>query len=92
MVGERGSPQMTTPLGPTSRQGLRLGPLMDQLQSQRGTSRHGDSVGDTNPSLLRPSVQATTPIAYVMSYNREGLGDDGKYFHMPDDLGPIPFS
>ncbi len=68
-----------------------LGPVWDQgrldaLYSGALTYLHGHSVGGTNPSLLRAMGAATATIAYDVSFNREVLGDDGRFFKRPGEL------
>ena len=68
-----------------------LGPVWDQdrldaLYSGALTYIHGHSVGGTNPSLLRAMGAATATLAYDVSFNREVLGDDGRFFADPDQL------
>ncbi|MDR1998818.1 MAG: DUF1972 domain-containing protein, partial [Frankiaceae bacterium] len=54
--------------------------LLDQLYANALTYLHGHSVGGTNPSLLRAIGAAAPVIAYDVTFNREVLGDDGRYF------------
>jgi glycosyltransferase involved in cell wall biosynthesis len=68
-----------------------LGPVWDQdrldaLYSGALTYIHGHSVGGTNPSLLRAMGAATATIAYDVGFNREVLGDDGRFFADPAQL------
>lgn len=68
-----------------------LGPVWDQdrldaLYSGALTYLHGHSVGGTNPSLLRAMGAATATLAYDVSFNREVLGDDGRFFKRPAEL------
>jgi glycosyltransferase involved in cell wall biosynthesis len=53
---------------------------LDQLYAHALTYVHGHSVGGTNPSLLRAMGAATAVSAYDVSFNREVLGDHGRYF------------
>ena len=41
---------------------------------------HGHSVGGTNPSLLRAMGAGANVIAWDVNFNREVLGDSGRYF------------
>ena len=41
---------------------------------------HGHSVGGTNPSLLRAIGAGTATTAFDVTFNREVLGADGRYF------------
>nr|WP_245528951.1 DUF1972 domain-containing protein [Beutenbergia cavernae] len=60
--------------------------LLDQLYAGAYTYLHGHSVGGTNPSLLRAIGAGTATIAYDVGFNREVLGDAGRYFTGPADL------
>jgi glycosyltransferase involved in cell wall biosynthesis len=59
--------------------------LLDQLYVGAFTYLHGHSVGGTNPSLLRAIGGGTATIAYDVAFNREVLGDAGRYFRTADD-------
>lgn len=68
-----------------------LGPVWDQarldaLYAGALTYLHGHSVGGTNPSLLRAMGAATATLAYDVSFNREVLGQDGRFWANPDAL------
>ncbi len=54
--------------------------LLDALYFHALTYVHGDSVGGTNPSLLRAIGAGTGVIAYDVTFNREILGERGSYF------------
>ena len=54
--------------------------LLDQLYAHALTYVHGHSVGGTNPSLLRAIGAGTATIAFDVSFNRDVLGDLGRYF------------
>jgi glycosyltransferase involved in cell wall biosynthesis len=54
--------------------------LLDSLYSGALTYLHGHSVGGTNPSLLRAMGAGTSVIAYDVVFNREVLGDSGRFF------------
>lgn len=54
--------------------------LLDSLYANALTYLHGHSVGGTNPSLLRAIGAGAATIAYDVSFNREVLGDSGRYF------------
>jgi glycosyltransferase involved in cell wall biosynthesis len=60
--------------------------LLDQLYANAASYLHGHSVGGTNPSLLRAMGAGTPVIAFDVVFNREVLGDDGRYFVSPDDV------
>jgi glycosyltransferase involved in cell wall biosynthesis len=53
---------------------------LDQLYAHALTYVHGHSVGGTNPSLLRAIGAATAVCAYDVAFNREVLGEHGRYF------------
>ena len=53
---------------------------LDQLYAHALTYIHGHSVGGTNPSLLRAIGAATAVSAFDVTFNREVLGTDGRYF------------
>ena len=68
-----------------------LGPVWDQerldaLYAGALTYLHGHSVGGTNPSLLRAMGAATATLAYDVSFNREVLGEDGRFWPNPATL------
>ena len=54
--------------------------LLDQLYAGALTYIHGHSVGGTNPSLLRAMGAGTATSAYDVNFNREVLGEHGRYF------------
>lgn len=62
--------------------------LLDQLYANARTYLHGHSVGGTNPSLLRAIGAGAPTIAFDVSFNREVLGDDGRYFTGAHDVAP----
>lgn len=59
---------------------------LDQLYAHALTYVHGHSVGGTNPSLLRAIGAATAVIAYDVTFNREVLGADGRFFTDPEGV------
>jgi glycosyltransferase involved in cell wall biosynthesis len=60
--------------------------LLDALYANARLYLHGHSVGGTNPSLLR-AIGAGAPVAaFDVTFNREVLGDDGRYFRTPADV------
>ncbi|HEX8496427.1 MAG TPA: DUF1972 domain-containing protein [Actinomycetales bacterium] len=61
--------------------------LLDQLYAGALTYLHGHSVGGTNPSLLRALGASTATIAFDVTFNREVLGQTGRYFQDAHDLG-----
>ena len=54
--------------------------LLDQLYANAFTYLHGHSVGGTNPSLLRALGASAATTAFDVVFNREVLGDAGRYF------------
>lgn len=54
--------------------------LLDQLYSNALTYFHGHTVGGTNPSLLRAIGAGAATNAFDVTFNREVLGDSGRYF------------
>jgi len=60
--------------------------LLDELYANAYSYLHGHSVGGTNPSLLRAMGAAASVIAYDVSFNREVLGDAGRFFWTPADV------
>ncbi len=60
--------------------------LLDQLYANSLTYQHGHSVGGTNPSLLRALGAGAATNAYDVVFNREVLGDSGRYFRTADDV------
>jgi glycosyltransferase involved in cell wall biosynthesis len=60
--------------------------LLDQLYAGALTYLHGHSVGGTNPSLLRAIGGGTATAAYDVAFNRDVLGDAGRYFRTPADV------
>lgn len=53
---------------------------LDELYAHARTYLHGHSVGGTNPSLLRAIGAGTAVTAFDVSFNREVLGADGRFF------------
>ncbi|MFY0407478.1 DUF1972 domain-containing protein [Solicola sp. PLA-1-18] len=60
--------------------------LLDDLYAHALTYLHGHSVGGTNPSLLRAIGAGTATTAFDVSFNREVLGESGRFFTGPDDV------
>ncbi|WP_114559661.1 DUF1972 domain-containing protein [Desertihabitans aurantiacus] len=54
--------------------------LLDQLYAGALSYLHGHSVGGTNPSLLRAVGAGTAVIAWDVDFNREVLGEHGRFF------------
>jgi glycosyltransferase involved in cell wall biosynthesis len=59
---------------------------LDQLYAHSYTYLHGHSVGGTNPSLLRAIGAGTAVLAYDVDFNREVVGDAGRYFVSPAEV------
>ncbi len=62
---------------------------LDQLYGNALTYVHGHSVGGTNPSLLRAMGAAAPTSAFDVNFNREVLGEFGRYFGGPGDLAAL---
>ena len=65
---------------------------LDQLYANCLTYLHGHSVGGTNPSLLRAMGAGADVIAFDVGFNREVLGEFGRYFTFPGDLSSLLFA
>jgi glycosyltransferase involved in cell wall biosynthesis len=63
--------------------------LLDQLYANALTYIHGHSVGGTNPSLLRAMGVGTATSAYDVNFNREVLGEHGRYFRDAAELAAL---
>jgi glycosyltransferase involved in cell wall biosynthesis len=63
--------------------------LLDQLYANALTYLHGHSVGGTNPSLLRAMGAGTATSAYDVNFNREVLGEHGRYFRDAAQLAAL---
>lgn len=63
--------------------------LLDQLYGNALTYVHGHSVGGTNPSLLRAMGASAATSAFDVPFNREVLGELGRYFTTPDELAAL---
>lgn len=62
------------------------GELLDQLFANALTYLHGHSVGGTNPALLRAVGAGTATTAFDVRFNREVLGELGRYVREPADV------
>lgn len=60
--------------------------LLDQLYANSLTYLHGHSVGGTNPSLLRASGAGAATIAYDVIFNRDVVGDSGRFFRSAEEV------
>jgi glycosyltransferase involved in cell wall biosynthesis len=63
--------------------------LLDQLYANALNYVHGHSVGGTNPSLLRAVGAGAATSAFDVVFNREVLGEHGRYFATADDLAQL---
>ena len=68
-----------------------LGPIYERerlfaLRQNAFAYIHGHTVGGTNPSLLEAMACGNLVIAKDVEFNREVLGDLGRYFVSADDL------
>ena len=59
---------------------------LDQLYAHCRLYLHGHSVGGTNPSLLRAMGAGARISAYDVEFNRDVLGDAGRFFVDPDGV------
>jgi glycosyltransferase involved in cell wall biosynthesis len=62
---------------------------LDQLYAHAYTYIHGQSVGGTNPSLLRAIGAGTAVLAYDVDFNREVVADSGRFFLSPADVAAL---
>ncbi|RFU23042.1 glycosyltransferase family 1 protein [Geodermatophilus marinus] len=60
--------------------------LLDQLYAHACTYLHGHSVGGTNPSLLRAIGAGAAVTAFDVDFNREVVGESGRWFRTPADV------
>ncbi|MGZ4756389.1 MAG: DUF1972 domain-containing protein [Acidimicrobiia bacterium] len=63
--------------------------LLDELYANALTYQHGHSVGGTNPSLLRAIGAGAATNAFSVSFNREVLGDAGRYWSTAAEMGAL---
>lgn len=63
--------------------------LLNALYSNSLTYIHGHSVGGTNPSLLRAIGAGAATDAFDVSFNREVVGDTGRFWRTPDDVARL---
>ncbi|WP_442860195.1 DUF1972 domain-containing protein [Arthrobacter sp. zg-Y20] len=63
--------------------------LLDQLYANARVYWHGHSVGGTNPSLLRAMGAGTAVNAFDVGFNREVLGDAGRFFRTAEDVAKL---
>ena len=62
---------------------------LDELYANSLTYIHGHSVGGTNPSLLRAMGAGAGVVAFDVVFNREVLGDNGRFFQSDDELAEL---
>lgn len=62
---------------------------LDELYAGALTYIHGHSVGGTNPSLLRAMGAGAATSAYDVTFNREVLGEYGRYFATSAELAAL---
>lgn len=60
--------------------------LLNNLYAGSATYLHGHSVGGTNPSLLRAMGAGADVIAWDVCFNREVIGETGRFFRSAEDL------
>ena len=63
--------------------------LLDELYANAFTYQHGHSVGGTNPSLLRAIGAGAATDAFSVSFNRDVLGDAGRYWSSAADVAAL---
>jgi glycosyltransferase involved in cell wall biosynthesis len=63
--------------------------LLDELYANALTYQHGHSVGGTNPSLLRAIGAGAPTDAFSVSFNRDVLGDAGRYWSNPSEVSAL---
>lgn len=63
--------------------------LLDQLYANSLTYQHGHSVGGTNPSLLRAIGAGAATDAFDVSFNREVLGNAGRFWTTAPDVASL---
>jgi glycosyltransferase involved in cell wall biosynthesis len=63
--------------------------LLNSLYAGSASYLHGHSVGGTNPSLLRAMGAGASVIAWDVNFNREVLGDTGRFFATSADLAEL---
>lgn len=63
--------------------------LLDALYAGALVYYHGHSVGGTNPSLLRAIGAGAAVDAFDVSFNREVLGEAGRYWSSPQEVAAL---
>ena len=62
---------------------------LDELYAHCRVYVHGHSVGGTNPALLRAMGAAAPVVALDVDFNREVLGETGRFFATASDLAAL---
>ena len=60
--------------------------VLNELYANALTYQHGHSVGGTNPSLLRAIGAGAATDAFCVSFNRDVLGDAGRYWSTASEI------
>lgn len=63
--------------------------VLNALYANASCYLHGHSVGGTNPTLLRAMGAGAPVLAFDVTFNREVLGETGRYFAGPEDLARL---
>jgi glycosyltransferase involved in cell wall biosynthesis len=63
--------------------------LLNALYANAHCYLHGHSVGGTNPTLLRAMGAGAPVLAFDVTFNREVLGDTGRFFAGPEALAHL---
>ncbi len=63
--------------------------LLNELYANALTYQHGHSVGGTNPSLLRAIGAGAATDAFSVSFNRDVLGDGGRYWSTATEVAEL---
>lgn len=63
--------------------------LLNALYANARCYLHGHSVGGTNPTLLRAMGAGAPVLAFDVTFNREVLGDTGRFFTGPEALAGL---
>ena len=66
--------------------------MFDAFYSGALVYYHGHSVGGTNPSLLRAIGAGAAVDAFDVPFNREVLGEAGRYWTLPDEVAALVVS
>jgi len=63
--------------------------VLNELYANALTYQHGHSVGGTNPSLLRAIGAGAATDAFSVSFNRDVLGDAGRYWSTAGEISEL---